>query len=325
MTSNEDEIVLSGDTISKVYDGTPLEAEVTVSGLPDDFTYEAEAEGSQTSVDSSVDSYRILDGKEKDVTEYFTGIPTETGTLTVTAAYVAVTTGSAEKPYDGLPLTTPVAITGLVGDDASLVTVAATGSQTNAGPGENPVSSYTIFNTAGQDAPLGFTSVTTVSGALTVTPLPVTITLSNASKVLPGRRFLESKLIPTGRPPFLTISYIASVVSYTLLGKQSVSQPSVISPWFASMDPSIPLMRLIRSSCWKVCPASSRSRSNSSVGIRMQSLMAHGTASAFCFSASPSGVSLRNNSRSLLSGLIRSINPRFSNRFNSGASVPDSR
>ena len=71
---------------SKTYDGTALtDNTVTVTGLPDDFTYEVAIEGEQTDAGKSTNklaSYYIYKDGE-DVTEQFTNVTTVNGTLTV--------------------------------------------------------------------------------------------------------------------------------------------------------------------------------------------------------------------------------------------------
>ena len=140
VTPNTTPITFTADSGEKPYDGTALKVDtVTVSGLPNGFTFIAEASGSRTDAGtgaSTVTSYVILDTDGGDVTACFSGITTVDGTLTVTPAELTVTTGSAEKVYDGMALTNDEAsLTGLVAGDTATVT--ATGTITKAGGTSN--------------------------------------------------------------------------------------------------------------------------------------------------------------------------------------------
>ena len=108
MTQNSSEIIFTAASANRAYNGTALTGDsVTAAGIPAGFTYEASAAGSQTDAgnsESTVSAYKILNADGKDVTGAFTNIRTEKGTLTVTPAPAAVTTGSAAKEYDGTPL-----------------------------------------------------------------------------------------------------------------------------------------------------------------------------------------------------------------------------
>ena len=143
VTQNSSEIIFTAASANRAYNGTALTGDsVTAAGIPAGFTYEASAAGSQTDAgnsESTVSAYKILNADGKDVTGAFTNIRTEKGTLTVTPAPAAVTTGSAVKEYDGTPLTSAEAsITGLVNGETAAVT--ATGSITEVGTTENTYS-----------------------------------------------------------------------------------------------------------------------------------------------------------------------------------------
>ncbi len=145
VTTTDDEVTLTAPSDSKTYDGTALtcdgtgEKKVTASGLPEGFTVEATASGSQTNAGSSAnvvdDGYVIKDAAGNDKTSNFTKVTKVDGTLTVDPAPVTITTGSDSKEYDGTPLTKDEAsITGLVNNETATVT--ATGSQTEVGSSE---------------------------------------------------------------------------------------------------------------------------------------------------------------------------------------------
>ena len=104
------EITLVAQSASKLYDGTPLTrpGDVLVYGLPNNFTIRAAAGGSITNAGSAanpISSYTIFDANGTNVTSKFTNIKTVDGQLVVDPAPLTVWTGSAEKVYDGQPLT----------------------------------------------------------------------------------------------------------------------------------------------------------------------------------------------------------------------------
>ncbi len=144
VTPNASGFTLQAGSAERPYDGTALTSAEVTSDLPGALAIEAETEGTQTRAGSSANQvkagWRILDAAGNDVTSYFTNVGTAEGTLTVTRAPVTITTGSAEKPYDGEALTSPeITIEGLA--EGESVTLEAVGSQTLVGESENV---YTI-------------------------------------------------------------------------------------------------------------------------------------------------------------------------------------
>ncbi len=105
-------ITLIAQSASKLYDGTALTraSDVLVYGLPSSFSVRAIAAGSQTDAGSSknpIGTYTILNARGEDVTKHFTDIRTVDGELVVDPQPLTVWTASAEKVYDGTPLTAP--------------------------------------------------------------------------------------------------------------------------------------------------------------------------------------------------------------------------
>ncbi|MBQ3460975.1 MAG: InlB B-repeat-containing protein, partial [Solobacterium sp.] len=97
------------------------------------------------------------------------------GRLQILPKEVVITTGSAEKTYDGTPLTNDEAsITGLVIADEGKVTVTATGSQTDVGEGTN---TYEI--TWGDDVKPDNYKIKEELGLLTVNQAELTITIND--------------------------------------------------------------------------------------------------------------------------------------------------
>ena len=181
----DDAIRFTAASAEKDYDGSPLTADsYTVTGLPKGFSAKAEVSGSQTDAGTgrnSISSYAIYDADGQDVTERCVNVTTANGSLTVTPAEATVTTGSADKAYDGTPLTSGEAsITGLVAGESAAVT--ATGSITDVGTADN---TYTIDWSGAKS---GNYTITESLGTLEVTPNDeeITFTASSASKVYDG-------------------------------------------------------------------------------------------------------------------------------------------
>ena len=141
----DETVTLSAPSADKVYDGEPLTAasDVLVEGLPEDFSAEVTAKGSQTDAGTSENAiiqYVIRNEAGEDVTDHFSVIHTVNGTLTVEPAPITIWTGSAAKVYDGTPLTNAQA--GIKSDDnpavaAEGISVRATGSRTSVGQSLN--------------------------------------------------------------------------------------------------------------------------------------------------------------------------------------------
>jgi hypothetical protein len=173
-------VTLKAASADKVYDGTALtDSSATVSGLPDGFTYEAVVKGSQKDAGSSentITSYKILKDGE-DVTDQFTNVTLEKGSLTITKAPVTVKTGSSEKDYDGTALTNASAsMNGLVSGEKADVT--ATGSITDVGFIDNTYE--IIWDTAKKEN----YEITEDLGRLPVNPMRVSFALRWSSAPL---------------------------------------------------------------------------------------------------------------------------------------------
>ena len=110
ITSNTSVINIKADSDTKTYDGKALEKNSsTVTGLPEGFMAEVKVEGSLIdagTAENQVVSAVIWKGEEN-VTNQFTGITLESGTLTVTKRSVTLTSETASKAYDGTALTRP--------------------------------------------------------------------------------------------------------------------------------------------------------------------------------------------------------------------------
>ena len=193
-------IVFTAQSAKKEYDGTPLTKAdgVTATGLPDGFSYQASAVGSQTDVGSSdnvVNSYQIFNQDGADVTSNFAKITAVKGTLEVTKKPLIIKTMGAVKKYDGLPLTNDEAIIeGLVHEETA--EVVTTGEQTKVGKSENTYRidfGYTDRNNYEIKDELGILEVTK-------NDLPITVTALSSTKIYDGKP-AEEKITVEGLLP----------------------------------------------------------------------------------------------------------------------------
>ena len=196
MTSADDE---------KVYDGTPLTNDkVTVTG--DGFiegegaTYDVT--GSQLDVGSSDNTftYELNEGTLAD--NYI--IETEEGELTVTCPeqHIVITANSAEKTYDGTPLTDDgFTYTDFVLAEGDVLTAVVEGSQTDAGSSANVVKSYRVMR-GDEDVTANYIFDDPVDGTLTVTKRKVTLTSGTACKIYDGK-YLTCNKVEVGGDGFV--------------------------------------------------------------------------------------------------------------------------
>ena len=220
ITASDVDVVLTAASDSKTYDGTALtNGDVTANGLPAGFTVEATASGSQTDVGEGEnvvnDGYIIRNAEGEDRTASFTNVEKVAGTLTVNPAPVTVTTGSDTKSYDGTPLMKDEAtIEGLVAAEAELVTIKATGSQTEVGSSDN---TYEI--TWGDVKGTNYT-ITENLGTLEVTKntSEVTLTAGSATKVYDGTELTNSEVTAAGLPEGFTVDAV-TIGSQTDVGE----------------------------------------------------------------------------------------------------------
>ena len=142
VTENENEIVVTTKHSSYTYDGLAHGTEVTVSNLPkgyslDKATSSATATDVTTAIEATCDILVIKNAEGKDVTNNLK-ITKVSGSITITPATLTVTTPSANKVYDGTPLTADGTISGFVNKETATFTT--TGSQTEVGNSKNTYS-----------------------------------------------------------------------------------------------------------------------------------------------------------------------------------------
>ena len=205
----DDPVILTAASASKTYDGTALtDSSVTASGLPEGFSVEATASGSQTDAGSSanvVDSYVIKNAEGEDKTESFTNVTKVEGTLTVDPKAVTITTGNASKAYDGTALTnTEATIEGLA--EGESVTLSAEGTITEVGTTEN---NYTI---TWDKAKASNYTISENLGTLTImeNSSEILLTAASVSKTYDGTALTESSVTATGLPSGFTVEATAS-------------------------------------------------------------------------------------------------------------------
>ena len=196
MTSADDE---------KVYDGTPLtNDEITVTG--DGFiegegvTYDVT--GSQLDVGSSDNSF-TYELNEGTLAENYI-IETEEGKLTVTSPeqHIVITANSAEKTYDGTPLTDDgFTYTDFVLAEGDVLEAVVEGSQTDAGSSVNVIKSYRVMR-GDEDVTANYIFDDSVDGTLTVTKRKVTLTSGTACKIYDGK-YLTCNKVEVGGDGFV--------------------------------------------------------------------------------------------------------------------------
>ena len=170
---------------SKTYDGTPLTNHtITTTGLPEGFTLTAEVTGSITDVDpnspsgnNTVENAVIKDKDGNVVTDQFSNITCQAGTLSIEPRKVTLVSKSDSKPYDGTALTAPDVTVGGHGFVAGEVTdIKATGTITEKGSVENTIT-YTK-QAAYKDSNY---IVTEKTGTLTIVPANVELVITAPS------------------------------------------------------------------------------------------------------------------------------------------------
>lgn len=190
LTVTARKVVMTSADDEKVYDGTPLtNDEITVTG--DGFiegegvTYDVT--GSQLDVGSSDNSF-TYELNEGTLAENYI-IETEEGKLTVTSPeqHIVITANSAEKTYDGTPLTDDgFTYTDFVLAEGDVLEAVVEGSQTDAGSSVNVIKSYRVMR-GDEDVTANYIFDDSVDGTLTVTKRKVTLTSGTACKIYDGK------------------------------------------------------------------------------------------------------------------------------------------
>ena len=178
VTKNSTPITITLKSLSKVYDGRPLDgtlADSSVKGLPSGFFAYANGSSSLTdagTVQNKVSSYMIgSSSTEEDVTKNFSNVTVVPGKLTVKPAPLTVQTPSDSKVYDGYPLpetTDQPTLSGLIGDETAEISCPS-GQLTEAGTKPN------AYKITWGTAKKGNYTITESLGTLTVKKLGISI------------------------------------------------------------------------------------------------------------------------------------------------------
>ena len=205
LTVTARKVVMTSADDEKVYDGTPLtNDEITVTG--DGFiegegvTYDVT--GSQLDVGSSDNSF-TYELNEGTLAENYI-IETEEGKLTVTSPeqHIVITANSAEKTYDGTPLTDDgFTYTDFVLAEGDVLEAVVEGSQTDAGSSVNVIKSYRVMR-GDEDVTANYIFDDSVDGTLTVTRRKVTLTSGTACKIYDGK-YLTCNKVEVGGDGFV--------------------------------------------------------------------------------------------------------------------------
>ena len=198
-------LTITSGSDSKEYDGTPLtNHNVTVSG--DGFVTGQGATytftGSQLDVGSSDNSF-TYELNEGTLAENYI-IETEEGKLTVTSPeqHIVITANSAEKTYDGTPLTDDgFTYTDFVLAEGDVLEAVVEGSQTDAGSSVNVIKSYRVMR-GDEDVTANYIFDDSVDGTLTVTKRKVTLTSGTACKIYDGK-YLTCNKVEVGGDGFV--------------------------------------------------------------------------------------------------------------------------
>ena len=205
LTVTARKVVMTSADDEKVYDGTPLtNDEITVTG--DGFiegegvTYDVT--GSQLDVGSSDNSF-TYELNEGTLAENYI-IETEEGKLTVTSPeqHIVITANSAEKTYDGTPLTDDgFTYTDFLLAEGDVLEAVVEGSQTDAGSSVNVIKSYRVMR-GDEDVTANYIFDDSVDGTLTVTKRKVTLTSGTACKIYDGK-YLTCNKVEVGGDGFV--------------------------------------------------------------------------------------------------------------------------
>ncbi len=230
----------SASAEKKAYDGEPLEAkEWEVVGskdlVKDHALVGVTITGIQTDAGSSKNTYtgtpRIEDGEGKDQSKNYAITLTE-GTLTVGKRPVVIATESAEKKYDGTPLTAPTWTVDktspyqLVGKD-KIVGATITGTRTDVGTSANSYTGTVSFeNGEGVSVNHNYHILNVLTGKLQITPRQIHVVTGSLNEMYSGKprsnpTWELTKTSPDGLAPNQTFAEIKGATTITDVGSVS--------------------------------------------------------------------------------------------------------
>ena len=193
VTPVTDEVVVTiiGKTDSVTYNGAAQSVTgYTVSTnnplyTTDDFTFDGN--DTATGTDKGTYQMNLSETQFKNISDNFTNVKFDVtdGSLKIDPMNLTITAGSANKTYDGTPLTSDKFDNTKPADGDTVASVTLTGSQTNAGSSDNTFT-YTLNPGTKADNYV----IETAEGTLTVTPLTAEVVVniqgSKLSKVYNG-------------------------------------------------------------------------------------------------------------------------------------------
>ena len=197
VTPVTDEVVVTiiGKTDSVTYNGAAQSVTgYTVSTnnplyTTDDFTFDGN--DTATGTDKGTYQMNLSETQFKNISDNFTNVKFDVtdGSLEIAPMDLTITAGSANKTYDGTPLTKDSYTTSAdPAEGDTLASVTVTGSQTDVGSSDNVASDAKLMR-GGRDVTANY-AITYEKGTLAVTPLTdkvtVTITGNTDSKIYDG-------------------------------------------------------------------------------------------------------------------------------------------
>lgn len=190
ITLKQRQITVTISGAVKEYDGNPWNGAVYSipdSALAEGDLFEAvfpEYPADAGSYDIAPESYKITGSDGKDIS-YKYNVGFVYGTLTVNPRPLHFTTGSAEKTYDGTPLTCDEweLVSGTLAE-GHLLSAITVGTRTASGTGKN-ILSVAITDKAGNYYTSNY-DITVDTGTLTIDPIILTFTTDSAEKVYDG-------------------------------------------------------------------------------------------------------------------------------------------
>ena len=220
------DVILTSETASKEYDGTPLTREnVTVerNGFVDGEVTDLRATGSVTYVDQGEVTNTITFTPTDKFDENNYSITKQEGKLRITkrggeGKTITVTAANDEKVYDGTPLTNNgFTHTGVLAD-GDVLTAVVEGSATNVGDeGKNVVKSYAVKR-GETDVTKNYTFGNSIDGKLTINKRKVTLKSADLSKTYDGTPLVNGKTALATEDGFVS----GEGATYTFTGSQTV-------------------------------------------------------------------------------------------------------
>ena len=205
---------VSSGSATKPYDGTPLtsdESAVTESDLIEGHRAEVTTNGSQTPAGEGENKFTVIvyDENDQPITSNYEIVPTY-GKLTVTPKILRVSSGSASKTYDALPLTCDeftVTESDLIEGHRAEVTT--TDSLPQAGEYENE---FTVVVYDENDQPITSNyEVVPTYGKLVVNKRPITVFTANATLTYNGEEHTAAEWRLGDSTPLADGSHILDV------------------------------------------------------------------------------------------------------------------